>query len=133
MPNIPFIKSAVGIYGNAFANFSIRDLEKPFTKSKVLQTAVGTTTLSSAVALGCRGLKLLVSLSAADVTCSIELYAVINTVDTLVIRWDNVSWSNRNHLFAGSAQGIDLAGNPVKVKVVNPANGTVAVSAVELY
>lgn len=128
-----FIPKCASIWGLP-PQFSISDMPRSFTQPRDITGQVSATTLSAAADIGARGVKLVLETQNGNVTCDLELYRVDPTAgDTLVKKWTGITRFNAEGLNAGNAELVDLNGNPIKVKVINPVGGWVKVSAVVTY
>jgi hypothetical protein len=112
--------------------FSIADVPRPYQGVLSVLTDIAVTTLSSAVATACHGVQVIPTLETPVVTCTIELYKVVDAVDTLVKSWA-VTERNAAALFAGNLEHVDLEGQSIKIKVVNPVGGKVSVGVRKTY
>jgi len=115
-------------------NFSIADVPQRYQGSLAVLTPVVATTLSAAVAVNCHGVQVVPVFSVPSVTCDIELYQVDSVLgDQLVKSWTGVNDGNQAALYAGNLEMVDLNCLPIKVKVINPVGGSVAIDVRKTY
>ena len=65
-----------------------------------------------------------------QVSCDLELYTSGDAGDVLVKSWEGVNVTNRDGLYAGNLEHVDLQGLPLKIKAKNISGGAVTVRAV---
>jgi len=76
---------------------------------------------------GFRGCQVVVYYSDPSNVCDIDLYAVINSTDTLMKTWTGVTYADTQGLYCGHNDSINLKGYPIFVQVQNITAGHVNV------
>lgn len=120
---------ASSIYGAAVMNMNISDLEPRYGAAVEAMSQKSATFTSAALDLGARAVKIEPVFQNKDVVCTVELYKVDGS-DVLVKRWTNLGQGDS--VFAGNYEFINLAGLPIKVKLVSITGGWVTINVLPM-
>jgi len=111
------------------ANMTMADFPSSYANYVPLIAQVSVDSYGQYVGLNARGIQLEVLFQNPTGTCDLELYVAVDGVDTKVWSKTGLTPTTCDSIFIGNVERVDLAGQPVKIHVVNLQNGWVSVNA----